>query len=100
MWICNWLDVFRLLFFNANTIETIKLGYFLYHGNEVLYFWLSIKDEAATVFTMVLLNVHLHTNSSPLQMCISKRNNLWYYMFSATESGAVPLLSNVSLEPW
>ncbi len=32
---------------------------FFYHGNEVLYFWLCIKDEAVTIFTMVLSNVHL-----------------------------------------
>ncbi len=62
MWICYGLNVFRLLFFNANTIETIKLGCFFTMVMSCGTF--GIKDEAVTVFTMVLSNVHLHPNSS------------------------------------
>ncbi len=80
MWICNRLNVFRLLFFNANTINHIVRLLF-YHGNEVLYFWLCIKDEDVTVFTMVLSNVHLQSQLKAIKFRKSVFSLFFKYIF-------------------
>ncbi len=51
---------------NSNNIRICidpRVRLLFYHGNEVLYFWLCIKDEAVTVFTMVRSNLHPNSSS-------------------------------------